>query len=105
MSETCLENVKHCQFLHDVINEGLRLHSTASLGMPRVVPSGGITVLGRSFPAGTILSAPILTVHRLKSVWGNDADQFNPERWVTGEKAAMQRAFVPFSVGPRYVLQ
>ncbi|KAN0109578.1 cytochrome P450 [Russula decolorans] len=30
---------------------------------------------------GDIILLPILAIHRLKSLWGEDADEFKPERW------------------------
>ena len=32
---------------------------------------------------------------------GEDAEEFNPERWVAGDATAMQKAFNAFSFGPR----
>src|SRR5690242_15359111 len=52
------EQVKNLPFLEAVINEGLRLHSTSSLGLPRIVPPGGLEVLGRLYKEGTVLSVP-----------------------------------------------
>lgn len=101
ITESCLAKVRDCQYLQDVLNEGLRMQTTVCIGLPREVSEGGLTVLGRSFPPGTILSAPPLTLHRLESVWGPDADTFNPDRWEAGNKADMQQAFAPYSVGPR----
>ena len=95
------EELRGVTFLHDVINEGMRLHSTAGLGLPRVVPESGLTVAGKTFTPGTELSCPTYTIHRLKSVWGEDADEFNPDRWANGNKAEMLKYFVPFSTGPR----
>lgn len=97
---TC-EQVKRLPYLEAVINEGLRVHSTSSLGLPRIAPEGGLTVRGMHFPAGTVLSVPTYTIHRDKETWGQDADEFRPERWLERDHAAMQRAFNPFSYGPR----
>ncbi|PSR72287.1 hypothetical protein PHLCEN_2v11879 [Hermanssonia centrifuga] len=96
------DQLKNLTYLQDAINEGLRLHSTVGVGLPRVVPEGGLTILGKTFAPGTIVSVPTYTVHRDKAVWGEDADVFNPDRWTRGDKAAMQKAFAPFSVGSRY---
>ncbi|GBE89063.1 Benzoate 4-monooxygenase [Sparassis crispa] len=95
------EQVKRLTYLEDVINEALRVHSTSGIGLPRVVPAGGLTACGRFFPEGTILSVPTYTVHRDVQAWGADSDVFRPERWQEGDKAMMQGAFNPFSFGPR----
>ncbi|KAI6019956.1 cytochrome P450 [Pisolithus orientalis] len=95
------EQVKRLPYLEAVINEGLRVHSTSSLGLPRVAPEGGLTIKGVHFPQGTVLSVPTYTIHRDTQAWGEDADQFRPERWFERDHAAMQKAFNPFSYGPR----
>ena len=97
------EELRNITFLQDVINEGMRLHSTIGIGLPRIVPEGGLTIAGMTFAAGTEVSCPAYTIHRLKSVWGADADEFNPDRWARGDKAEMLKYFIPFSVGPRSV--
>lgn len=37
-------------------------------------------------------------------MWGEDADEFRPERWFEEErKDGIQRTFNPFSFGPRWI--
>jgi benzoate 4-monooxygenase len=79
------------------------MHSTSSLGLPRVVPEGGLTILGQFFPEGTIVSVPSYSIHRDTSVWGEDVEEYRPERWFERDSAAIQKTFNPFSTGPRYV--
>ncbi|WPH00050.1 Benzoate 4-monooxygenase [Acrodontium crateriforme] len=93
--------VRDLPYLQNVISETLRIHSTSSTGLPRQVPPGpGVDVCGRHFPQGTVLSVPAYTIHHSKEIWGNDADEFRPERWdkVTEKQKG---AFIPFSYGPR----
>jgi benzoate 4-monooxygenase len=93
--------VRDLPYLDAVIRETMRIHSTSSLGLPRMIPPGpGITLLGHHFPQGTVLSVPAYTIHHSKEIWGEDADEFRPERWenVTETQKA---AFIPFSYGPR----
>jgi benzoate 4-monooxygenase len=93
--------VKDLPYLDAVIKEAMRIHSTSSLGLPRVIPPGpGITLNGHHFPQGVVLSVPAYTIHHSTVIWGPDADEFRPERWatVTEEQKA---AFIPFSYGPR----
>ncbi|MCJ1259188.1 hypothetical protein MMC24_007024 [Lignoscripta atroalba] len=86
-----------------VINETLRIHSTSSLGLPRLVPPGpGITISSHHFPQNTVLSVPAYTIHHSPSIWGADADSFRPERWADDVLTDKQKqAFIPFSYGPR----
>ena len=50
-------------------------------------PSGKSPVFVR---AGTMISFPITALHRQKELWGEDAEDFKPERW-TGEKGGWVR--------------
>ncbi|PCH44249.1 cytochrome P450 monooxygenase [Wolfiporia cocos MD-104 SS10] len=96
--------IKHLPYLDAVVNEGLRLHSAVGAGLPRVVPEGGMTVLGHTFKEGTWVSVPIYHLHRDENIWGENASVFYPERWIEAsgdQKKAMLDAFVPFSIGPR----
>ncbi|KAM5532170.1 hypothetical protein V8D89_014195 [Ganoderma adspersum] len=95
------EQVKRLPYLEAVINEALRIHSTSGIGLPRLVPEGGLTVCGRFFPEGTVLSVPTYTIHRDREVWGEDVDAFRPERWFERDKNLVQKTFNPFSFGPR----
>jgi benzoate 4-monooxygenase len=94
--------VKDLVYLRNVINETLRIHSTSSLGLPRVVPTSAtdISILGHHFPPNTVLSVPTYTIHHSTEIWGPDAESFVPERWdrLTEEQ---KDACIPFSYGPR----
>lgn len=97
------EMVKELPYLDNVINETLRVHSTSSMGLPRLVPPGsGVEINGYHFPAGTALSVPAYTIHHSKEIWGDDAEEFLPERWEKEILTERQKnAFIPFSYGPR----
>lgn len=96
------DDVQTLPYLTAVINETLRIHSTSALGLPRIIPAGGITIHGKLFPEGTILSVPTYTIHRNKEIWGDDAEDFRPERWLKqGAFSHYGKAFNPFSFGPR----
>lgn len=75
------DQVRDLPYLDMVIKETMRIHSTSSLGLPRVVPAGGVELLGHHFPAETVLSVPAYTMHHSKAIWGFNADEFVPERW------------------------
>lgn len=94
------EDVKTLPYLDACINEALRMHSTSSMGLPRIMPDSEFK--GERFLAGTECSVPAYTIHHLESVWG-DPFTYRPERWLDNEEEAKQleKSFVPFSVGPR----
>ncbi|KDQ19990.1 hypothetical protein BOTBODRAFT_27392 [Botryobasidium botryosum FD-172 SS1] len=100
-SATSYEQVKRLRYLDACINEGLRLHSTSSMGLPRIVPAGGLEVSGRFFPPGSVLSVPSYTIHRDPEVWGEDVEEYRPERWLVEDDTMIQKTFNPFSFGPR----
>lgn len=95
------EDVKSLPYLQACIDEALRLHSTSAIGLPRLVPEGGATILGEFFPGGTTVSVPAYTVHRDTSVWGEDSEEYRPERWFERDPKLLQSSFIPFSYGPR----
>ncbi|GAB0133337.1 hypothetical protein EsDP_00001749 [Epichloe bromicola] len=94
--------VRHLQYLTWVIDEALRHHCTSGIGLPRQIPPGspGITFRGHYFPAGTVLSVPTYTMHHSTEIWGDDAEEFRPERWENAT-TRQKNAFIPFSHGPR----
>ena len=73
------------------------------MGLPRLVPAGpGVEIHGYHFPPGTALSVPAYTIHHSKEIWGDDAEEFKPERWEKERLTERQKnAFIPFSYGPR----
>ena len=84
------------------MNESLRFHSTSALGLPRSLPPGGAVICGKFFPGGSVVSVPAYTIHRDKEIFGADAEEYNPERWLApGASKNFDKSFVPFSVGPR----
>lgn len=94
--------IKDLPYLEAVFFETLRHHSTSGIGLPRQIPfdSQGATICGRYFPPGTVLSVPTYTIHHSKEIWGKDADEFNPDRWLNATPR-QKEAFIPFSHGPR----
>ncbi|RMJ23700.1 Cytochrome P450 [Aspergillus sp. HF37] len=90
-------------FLQACIKEALRIHPATGLPLVRVVPKGGITLCGKYFPEGEIVGVNAWVLHRNKSVFGDDADDYRPERWMeSSEKTSeMDRNFFAFGAGAR----
>jgi benzoate 4-monooxygenase len=97
------EQVRNLPFLRRCIDEGMRLHSTSALGLPRIVTSPtGVQYNENLFPAGTVLSVPSYSIHHDAEVWGDDVEDFRPDRWLPENLTERQKnCFNPFSYGPR----
>jgi benzoate 4-monooxygenase len=95
------KQVKNLPFLRQCIDEGMRLHSTSAIGLPRIVTAGGGVSYGEEhFPEGTVLSVPSFTIHHDSDVWGSDVEEFKPDRWLN-LTPRQKVCFNPFSYGPR----
>ncbi|KAL5198165.1 hypothetical protein ABZP36_001677 [Zizania latifolia] len=83
--------------------ETLRLYSPVLLIERRAGSDLELGSSGVRVPKGTILTIPIATIHRDKDVWGDDADEFRPERFENGVSRAANHpnALLSFSSGPR----
>ncbi|KAK7431850.1 hypothetical protein QQZ08_001468 [Neonectria magnoliae] len=94
--------VRDLPYLNCVLNETLRFHSTSGIGLPRQIPenSPGVTIHDHFYPPGSVLSVPTYSMHHSKEIWGEDADEFKPERWES-VTSRQKNAFIPFSHGPR----
>ncbi|OIW19899.1 hypothetical protein TanjilG_28770 [Lupinus angustifolius] len=96
------DGISHLKILTMIFYEVLRLYPpVTSLG--RVIPNsmkiGNITL-----PAGVQVTLPIGLVHHDREIWGDDAKEFNPERFSEGISKATNDgkvSFFPFGWGPR----
>lgn len=82
-------NFKEAQelpYLQAVIKEALRIHSATGLPMQRIVPAEGTTIAGRFIPGGSTVGINAWVAHRNKQVYGQDADDWRPERWMEIEE-------------------
>ncbi|KAI9877155.1 MAG: Telomerase protein component 1 [Pleopsidium flavum] len=81
-------------FLQACIKEAYRIHPAVSFSLPRVAGKEGITIAGRVFPEGTILSVHPWVMHHNTSIFGKDADSFNPERWLDQQRAKLMDKYL-----------
>ena len=79
----------------------MRLHSGVSYPLERVVPQGGAKICGQFVPEGTVVGVNAWVVHRNKDIYGSDAEQFRPERWLDADEEhvkVMDRTFIPVRI-------
>ncbi|KAI9723684.1 MAG: hypothetical protein M1812_000984 [Candelaria pacifica] len=100
--------LKGCQYLQYVINESLRIY-------PVVPANGRRAVKDTTLPRGggpdgqspifvkkhTQVGYSVHVMHHRKDLWGEDAEEFKPERW-EGRKSDW--SYLPFNGGPRICL-
>ena len=60
----------------------MRLHPVTGFILERHVPPGGTTLCSTYLPAGTVVGVNAWAIHRDKSIYGDDANAFRPERWL-----------------------
>ncbi|KAH9972118.1 cytochrome P450 [Lactifluus volemus] len=90
-----MDELNGMTYLDYVIREVLRLHAPVP-ETDRVAKEDTVVPLSEPFTdrhgikrhefrmrKGDVVVIPILVVHKLKSLWGDDADEFRPERWET----------------------
>lgn len=64
----------------------MRMHPGVCMPLERYVPDSGLALPdGSVVPPKTAVGLNPYVVGRNKSVWGQDADVFRPERWLRGE--------------------
>lgn len=97
--------IKDMKYLRWVLNECLRLMPIVALNAriavcDTVIPLGG-GAEGKTpvfLPKGSVVVWHPWTFHKRKDFYGEDADEFKPERW---EKLRHGWEYLPFNGGPR----
>ena len=73
------------------MKEAMRCHPGVSFPLERVTPEGGLDVCGVHLDAGTIVAINPAVIHHDKSIFGEDAYDFNPERWLATDQEYIKR--------------
>ncbi|KPM44434.1 hypothetical protein AK830_g2085 [Neonectria ditissima] len=93
-------------YLQAVMKEAMRLHPAVQWSLPRYVPPTNLQIGTVSIPSGSEVGVNPYVIHRNKTIFGDDADKFVPERWLDDDQKAceMDRFMVQFGTGARVCL-
>lgn len=101
-------NLKACTYLQQVLSEVLRLFANVPVNSRRAIKDttlprgGGSDELSPVYvKKGQEVNYIVHAMHRNKDIWGPDAAEFKPDRWI-GRKPGWE--FLPFNGGPRICL-
>ncbi|GFP98838.1 cytochrome p450 72a13 [Phtheirospermum japonicum] len=99
--EPNFDNLNRLKIMTMILNEVLRLYPPAPLlarTPMKAVKLGNITL-----PVGVDLILLIGLLHNDPKIWGDDVNEFKPERFSDGVSGATkgQFSFIPFSAGPK----
>lgn len=97
------ENLDKLVYLHAALYESMRLYPPVAFQRkspikPDVLPSG------HKVEANSVIIIFLFALGRMRAVWGEDATEFKPERWVSesgGLRHAPSFKFLSFNAGPR----
>ncbi|GAO16328.1 uncharacterized protein UV8b_05646 [Ustilaginoidea virens] len=103
-----IKDLKEMTYLTWVLRETLRLYPPVPMNSRRAArdtclprgggPDGSHPIFVRK---GQEVMYQVWSMHRRTDLWGEDADDFNPDRWAT---ARQHFNFLPFNAGPRICL-
>ncbi|CAD0100952.1 unnamed protein product [Aureobasidium mustum] len=98
-------DIDNCHYLQAVCKETLRLWAPVALTMR--VAARDETISGHPIPKDTLVVLAPLAINCSKHLWGEDAMEFKPERWLTdgvsnkNGGAESNYSFMTFLHGPR----
>ncbi|KAG7443776.1 cytochrome P450 monooxygenase pc-3 [Guyanagaster necrorhizus] len=107
------EDIKEMKYLGAVINETLRLYPAVPFNVRESIsattfPSEDPSEKPLYIPANTKVSYSVFIMHRRKDLWGPDAEEFDPDRFLDHRLKQYlipnPFIFLPFNAGPRICL-
>lgn len=103
LRSTIIMEGSESKYLHWCIQETLRLYPAVPSGAGRILHED-LEYNGMYFFKGTSINASIYSIHHSKEYWGEDVEEFRPERF--NEPMAEQHPlqFFAFAHGPRYCI-
>jgi len=94
------EKLNELQYLEQVMHEALRLLPVVPF-IGREATEDFELAAGNVIPKKTIFVINFSMLFRRKDVWGDDANDFNPDRFSSENMKKKEKLFIPFSMGKR----
>lgn len=101
------QELQDMPYFQACVKETLRHSPSAPIILPRMVSEGGEELHGMYAPAGTEVAANPWVTNRHPEVYGNDAMEWRPERWLDCDdehSKMMERFMFTFGYGQRSCL-
>lgn len=106
------QDIREMKFMRAVINETLRLYPAVPFNTRECInetvwPSPDPSQPPIYIPEGTKCPYSVFLMHRRKDLWGADAEEFDPDRWIDErlqKQLGQSFSFLPFNAGPRICL-
>ncbi|CAI6332382.1 unnamed protein product [Periconia digitata] len=97
------ESIAQLPYTGAAIKEAMRLHPSVGLSMQRHSPLTGVTLSGHFIPPNWRVGCNPCIVQYDTAVFGEDAEEFSPERWLESEERtrAMEKSLLTFGGGTR----
>lgn len=96
-------DLKKLKYVKGILDEGLRLHPSVPVDFKLCVEADCLPD-GTIVPAGCALQLSIYAQGRCTEIWGADAREFRPERWLEMQSRPSSFTFCAFLAGPRECL-
>lgn len=102
--EIPMAGLHQCVYLEAALKETVRLYPSAPITARDAAEDTTLSD-GTFIPKGVRVGLPGYAMARLPSIWGPDAAQFSPERWIDAATGKLVKVstykFVSFHAGPR----
>jgi fatty acid omega-hydroxylase len=97
------EDIPRMPYLQAVFSEALRLHPSVPVDSKTALQDDTLPD-GTFIPKGCIVAYDIYSMGRDCSIWGDDAEEFRPDRWLEMKQNPGNYEYPVFNAGPRECL-